>query len=258
MHTSLFVFGDEYGTMPVKDDDGPFLVATVALRAPLLTDTETSGHPGSVAEKLCEIGALVHVAYAIPSVSYGEMFLAKIARIDTLARASFVKDGRNARFWNEYGVRIRNHVWVNCMGASVSAAVANAALMGRIEEIHVHLDQKTLSAESLATFCAAVARIPENLKGILLRFPNSVGARTALNDVQACTPKLAVTWRGTEDQHELAFGLKLAHLVAYHAGKAFEASRKNDPLEFLTKRHVNAASKDMTPVLLQDLAHRDA
>jgi len=33
MTTPLFVFGDEYGTMPVKDNDGPFLAAVVAMRS---------------------------------------------------------------------------------------------------------------------------------------------------------------------------------------------------------------------------------
>jgi hypothetical protein len=256
MTTPLFVFGDEYGTMPVKDNDGPFLAAVVAMRSPPPVETETSGHRERVADKLREVGALVHVAYAIPSDGYGEMLQAKIASINALARTNFQKDGRNSSFWNEYGVPIRNHVWQTCMGASLAAVMGSAAFTGPIEQVHVHLDQKTLSKESLATFSVAVGRIPERLKEKLLQFPGSVDARRALEGLRAYPPRLTVTWKEKEERQEFAFGLKLAHLVADIAGKAFEASRKNDPLEFLTTRRVEAKSTDMTPVLLQDLTNR--
>jgi hypothetical protein len=32
MAGTLFIFGDEFGTMPVEDNDGPFLAAALAIR----------------------------------------------------------------------------------------------------------------------------------------------------------------------------------------------------------------------------------
>lgn len=72
MSRQLFVFGDEYGTMPVNDDDGPFLAATVAVRAPFTAKPQMPGRLEDAADALRELGAFVCITYVLPSDGYAK------------------------------------------------------------------------------------------------------------------------------------------------------------------------------------------
>ena len=80
---TLYIYSDESGTMPLKDDDSGFVVAAIAfwdLPAPI---DSFNGHRTWVAQKLNDMEAMVAITYVNPFEGYQD---AQDAKYNELVR----------------------------------------------------------------------------------------------------------------------------------------------------------------------------
>ena len=144
---TLYVFGDESGTMPVSDNDKLFVAATVAvLKEPTLI--VGSDNDEKMVEIFGNLNILPFAAIVKPFPGYGAALKAKHDKIHVMARATRLLTGANVTYLDEKtlaeGFDLRNTVWGFAMVQAIAQAVLNTLFSSSIDAIHVILNRKTM------------------------------------------------------------------------------------------------------------------
>ena len=206
---TLYIFGDESGTMPLHDTDKPFVAATVAV-----LDRKPTEADGRLIESLKGLNALPFAAIVKPFPGYGKLVKTKYDKIRVMASATRLLTGASSP--DEISIRniIWSHAMIQAIGQLVLGTLFNAS---SIDDILVLLDEKTMKSSERSLFTGTVTNHME------------LGIRNILSDIEHLNPgiiaewkdrvqftakSISINWSDDSEEFKSEFGLKLAHRLS--------------------------------------------
>ncbi|MFH1213013.1 MAG: hypothetical protein V1681_02925 [Candidatus Neomarinimicrobiota bacterium] len=228
---TLWLFGDEAGVMPRADKDEVFVAATIGfLGAP--PQIEFSGHRDAVIAALVATRALPCVAFVKPSPGYAQKLNARFARMNTMARATRLLTGANAKYLTPIGFSPRNMVWLSAMHQALGQTLLSAVERSLIDEIVVTLDEKTLAATTRTFFIDQVLATPEHMLPVFREAlaRGLPGSEHHLGRLALTRGSISIRWSDEPLDPEARVGLFLAHHLASHT---FADTKRGMPPMFL-------------------------
>ena len=230
---TLYIFGDESGTMPADDADKPFVAATVAVldKSPVLVRGSDDD------EKMIEIFASLNIipfaAIVKPYQGYGKVLKAKYDKIHAMARATRLVTGARAPYLDEKTLRegfdLRNTVWGHAMLQAIVNAVLSTLFTNSVDAVQVILDRKTMTPSMRLFFKEMIVnRIGEGTKQFLRNFiPMNPTIVSEWEDRVRFSSKTTVfSWSDESEELEKQFGLRLADRFAR---KVYQAQITRQP-----------------------------
>ena len=227
---TLYIFGDESGTMPVNDADKPFVAATIAVlgKPPVLV-------PGSndvkrMVDIFANFNLIPFAAVVKPYPGYGRILKAKYEKIKIMAQATRIVSGGQATYLDEKtrkdGFDLRNTVWSHAMSQSIANAVLNTLFTGSIDSIQIILDQKTMTPSMRQFFKEMIINrigdgMKQFLKSIYFLSPTIVSEWEKRAHFSSKTT--VISWSDESEELEEEFGLRL---VDRFARKIYQAQIK--------------------------------
>ena len=252
---TLYIFGDESGTMPINDGDKPFVTATIAVldNPPVLV--RGSNDDKKMVEIFSSLSIIPFAAIVSPYAGYGRVLKTKYDKIQVMARATRLVTGAKVPYLDEKtlkeGFDLRNTVWANAMVQSVANAVINTLFRNPIDAVQVILDRKTMTPSMRQFFKEIVVkRIGEGtkqfLRSILPLNPTIVSEWE--DRVRFSSETTAFTWSDESEELEKEFGLRLADRFAR---KIYQARITVNPRieEMLKAAGFEGFARDITEVV---------
>jgi len=231
--TTLYIFGDESGTMPLSDNGKPFVAATVSVIGEPPTLIKGSDNDEKMLEIFTNLKAMPSAAIVKPFPGYGKALRAKHDKINLMARATRLVTGADAKYLDQKtlaeGFDLRNTVWGFAMVQSIASAVISTLYTNSIGSIHIILDRKTLRPAMRSFFKELVSS------------KLAVGTREVLEDLLPMNPGVVsewisrlkfsskttlINWSDDSDGFEHHFGLRLADRLAR---KIYQGMITNQP-----------------------------
>lgn len=237
---TLFIFGDESGTMPLSDSDKPFITATVSFldNPPVLIEGSDNN------EKLVEIvkglNAIPSAMLVKPYPGYGKAIKTKYSKMQIMARATRLVTGANASYLDQKtltnGFDPRNMIWCHAMLTAIGYAVLNTAFSSTINTVRIILDQKTMRP-SMRTFFKemVVQQMGTGTDEYLstLHHMNSSVIDLWKSRVRFSAESTFLSWSDECDEFNNEFGLRLADRLSR---KIYQSQSTSDPgIETLLK-----------------------
>lgn len=230
---TLYIFGDESGTMPADDADPPFVAATVAM----LGNPPNLVHGSDDDEKMAEIFASLSIipfaAIIMPYPGYGKALRAKYDKINVMARATRLITGVTPQYLDEKTLRdgfdLRNTVWVYAMLQAIANAVLNTLFTNSVDAVQVILDRKTMTSSMRQFFKEMIVnRIAKGTKQFLGSFlPVNPSVVSEWEDrLRFSSKSTAFSWSDESEEPEKQFGLRLADRFAH---KIYQARVARQP-----------------------------
>ena len=150
MSVTVRVYGDEAGTMPVRDEDDVFIAATFAIVGDVgSTVPDKRSNAPWTAKHLSSLKAQATCALVKPSVGYGVALAKKVDGLNQMAQETKIRTGRNSQYVPQGGFSARNMIWGYAMeialGTSIPMLVLHAGCVP--DRVDVYLDEKTMPAE---------------------------------------------------------------------------------------------------------------
>ena len=237
---TLYIFGDESGTMPVNDSDKPFVAATVAVigNPPVLV--EGSDNDGKMVEIFRSLNAIPSATVVKPYPGYSKAVKAKHAKMQVMARATRLVTGANAQYLDQKtltdGFDLRNTVWCRAMLTAIGYTVLNTVFTSTINRVRIILDEKTMRPSMRLFFREMVVQqmgvgTNQFLTTLLHMNPSLIGSWK--NRVQFSDESTFFNWSDDSDEFQKEFGLRLADRFSR---KIYQARAMNQPgIETLLK-----------------------
>jgi hypothetical protein len=222
--SSLSIFCDESGTMPVDDAEGVFCVAVLTTQTSAIRIEERSGHIEDIGVKLKELECLPQVVFVKPRDGYSNLLRSKMSKMNTMARASRLVTGSH-EYLPGSAHNSRNLIWIRCMALCVVRAVIRRAELSPINSVRVILDEKTLPQPSRRMFEDRVRCLRDDILG-----PNADAASEGRSDsavvrnIRFARDQVSITWSSPDTDD----GLYLAHRLSGLAKTAIEKSTQSD------------------------------
>lgn len=229
---TLYIFGDESGTMPIDDLDKPFVAATVSVLGDPPVLVRGSDDDQKMAEIFAKLNIVPFAAVVKPYPGYGNDLNAKYDKINVMARATRLTTGASAPYLDDRELRegfdLRNTVWAHAMVQAISNAVLSTLFTNPVEAVRVILDQKTMTPSMRQFFREVIVhRIGEGTKQFLRNFrpANSTVVLEWEDRVQFSSKTTMFSWSDESDVLEQQFGLRLADRFARKIYQAQIADR---------------------------------
>ena len=254
---TLWLFGDEAGTMPKADTDKVFLAATIGfLGAP--PQLMSSFNEDTMTAALRAAQALPAVAFVKPSHGFAKALDAKFTRMKTMALTTRLTTGANAKYLTPVGFSPSNMVWWYAVHQALLNAIVAAVERSRVDEIIVILDQKSFAAPTRKLFVDQVRRTPEDMLRVFRKaLAKGLGSEQHIRRLALSQESIRVQWSDEPLGPEARDGLLLAHHLASHT---FRDARRGRPPQFLAKlleSGLPCREIDVTPILIRPLADID-
>lgn len=168
---TLHIFADESGTMPINDNDKPFVAATVTFLGEPPDAIYGSDEDGKLVEILKNSNGIPFAANVRPFPGYGHSLKSKYGKIMTMARAKCLLNRSVVRYPDKDGINLHNEVWEFAMLQSIAHVVMNTVLeSSSIDNIRIVFDQKTITKNRRDYFDQIIHRIGTDLREYLETF----------------------------------------------------------------------------------------
>ena len=215
---TLHIFADESGTMPVNDNDKPFVAATVAFLGKPPDAICGSDEDEKLVEILKASNAMPFTATVRPFPGYGNNLKSRIEKIKIMARAKCLLNGSVPRYPDKDGINLHNEVWGFAMDQSLAHIVMRNILESSpIDKIRIVFDQKTMTKNRRDFFCQTVHRIGTRLREYLETFEQKCSKNEVAffrDRIQFSAQSITVHWSDEPNLVQHLFGLKLADRFA--------------------------------------------
>jgi hypothetical protein len=230
---TLYIFGDESGTMPVKDNDKPFVAATVAVLDNTPALINGSDDDKKLVEIFKELNVIPFVAIVKPFPGYGKAVKVKHDKMQVMARATRLVTGANAQYLDQktrtYGLDLRNTVWCHAMLQAIARTVLHTVFTSPIDVVQIVLDQKTMRPPMRLFFKEMVVQqmgvgTRQFLRNLLPMNPSVISQWES--HVRFSAKTTSINWSDESKELEEEFGLKLVDRFArkmYQAQATHEA-----------------------------------
>lgn len=242
---TLYIFGDESGTMPIKDSDKPFVACTVAFLGKLPDTIQSFDADNKIADILKKTNGIPFAAVVNPFPGYHQNLMTKYNTIETMARAKCLLDGSNIQYPDRDGFNLSNEVWDSAMSQTIPHAVMHTVLGGCIiDDMRIIFDEKSMSKRRRNLFEQSIHKIGTYLKEYLETFeqkypPNEVCVYK--NCIRFSAESISVHWSNDANLLNCESGLKLVHRFAQ---KMYRQLVKEDQTGFEANLR-NAGFKDV-------------
>jgi hypothetical protein len=222
--SSLSIFCDESGTMPVDDAHGVFCVAVLATQTSAIKLEERSGHIKDISATLKELKCLPQVVFVKPRDGYGDLLRSKMSKMNTMARASRLVTGSHA-YLPGSTYNSRNLIWIRCMAICVVRAVVRRAELSPISSVRVILDEKTLPQPSKRMFEDRVRCLRDDILGPNVDVASEGRSDSAvLRNIRFARDQVDIYWSSPDTDD----GLYLADRLSRFASNAIAKSTQPD------------------------------
>jgi hypothetical protein len=252
----LRFYCDESGTMPINDNDPPFVAATVAILGDFPDVGARNGRISWLLEKLEEFEVIPYVAYVQPKPGFSIALEAKLSKLNTMARYRRLMDGANNPYLNPEGFRPRNFIWLHCMQQAVARGLAIALFKHQIDRIELYLDEKTLTEPESRLMLRQGLRVSVNFHRVLeaLRRLNPGEIEQLQNNLRTSELSTSLYWNNESSSVPAQGGLTLAHYLSSHARRNFENQTNNGILNSLREKGFTHFFDDITDVIMAPIA----
>jgi len=253
--STLNIFADESGTMPINDNDKPFVAATVAF----LGEPPDAINGSDDDEKLVDIlkgsNGIPFAAIVRPFPGYGHILKSKYEKIITMARAKCLLNGSVVRYPDKDGINLHNEVWEFAMHRSIMQAVINTVLeSSSIDNIRIIFDQKTMTKNRRNCFDQIIHRIGTDLREYLETFRQTHSEKEVSfykDCIQFSTQSISVHWSDEPNLVQNDFGLKLADRFAHKMYQQLEKKAQRGFDSILQ----NSGFRDFTVDITKSVIH---
>jgi hypothetical protein len=214
--TTLYIFGDESGTMPKNDNDNPFVAATVAfVQAPPIA-IRGSDDDKKLVGIFKRTSAIPFAAIVQPFYGYGNKLMSKYDKMRVMARVTRLLLGTNANYLDPEGINLRNIVWSHTMLQAIVHVVTETIFSTTIDSIQILLDEKTMTKATRSLFTEVLLRIGPGSKEYMesLKYLDPERVSEFMGRIQFSRKSTTIHWSGESKDYESEFGLKLAHRFA--------------------------------------------
>jgi len=214
----LRIYGDEAGTMPIDDNGGIFVTATVSILGDAPIITNKNGHKKVLVKKIRDLNAIPQVIFIDPKAGYGDALRKKFNKMNIMARTTRLMTGTNKQYLTKYGIQLRNHIWVFCMSQVIGKAVVSAANREKIDKVEIVLDQKTMALPTKRMFKDLMAKLSNQLlraiKGVKQQYVDEV--KLYKMRINFSRETISLCMRDETSACGSGCGLQLAHYLASH------------------------------------------
>lgn len=260
MNPTLWVFGDESGTMPLRDEDGVFMATTFAILEPNARKVPTNRlqMKGTI-ESLKMLHARPSASIVRPTPGYGAALKRKIDTLNTLGGLTRLMSGANREFMPEGGHQPRNLVWAEAMQQAVGMAILFCSMKHHLipGTVTVFLDRKTLKTEMRALIRHQAKSYPETASMALNQTADQLAGNVSLalrefaKALRSAPPPVSICWSDEPGFSDPISGLQLAHALSKYLFADERSAGSNPPF----RTHLEAAGfrevvGDITHVLL--------
>lgn len=251
----LKIYGDESGTMPVKDNDQLFVTATISTFNDKVIFERKSGHRDWLVKQIKTLNAIPFITYIKPFKGYGLLLKAKMDKLNTMARATRLITGKNKKYLTNNGIPIRNYIWTHCMIQSISQLIIKNIFTYEVKKIHIFLDEKTMSPPSRLLFIKEIKEIRQYILNTLnkIKVFNNKFVDYLENNIAFDSENIIIKWSDEIEDTNTIAGLTLAHYLASHFYK--DMIKKNGPkiIQLLNKNKYDDFVFDITNIFLKSL-----
>ncbi len=211
----LILYADESGTMPLHDNDSPFVAAIVAARSPLLIDNQRPRGISAFVARAVASGAVPFFAYVLPVPGYAMAVQRKYAKLDLMTRARGLLEKKAVWAWAP-GAPIRNFVWAQAMLNAIAQLFIRQQAAFALAEVLVIFDRKTLAPETRELFRLMVRRMPHTVNEVLTNLPQlpSSAQRVIRDRFDLAPTNITMLWSDECDEDDVGVGLRVAHHFA--------------------------------------------
>lgn len=217
----LHIFGDESGTMPLNDTDGPFVAATVSFLGEPPNVMRDSNKDETLVSIFKNLNAVPFAAIVKPFLGYKKALKNKYDKMQVMARATALVMGSSSQSLDQAGLTPRNIVWTHAMTQAIVNAVGSIMFDSDINSVRILLDEKTLSHSMRLLFSQTLLQMGTNFREFLTYYRQLNPAKMFQykNNIQFSAANTSINWSDDSGQFRSEFGLKLAHRLAsktYH------------------------------------------
>lgn len=256
---TLYIFGDEAGTMPVRDQDKPFVAAVVGIVDSIPGGLEINGRRNQLIDYLLTLGAFPFVACVCPKEGYGRALQMKTEKMNLMARITRHITGANRRYLSEKGMQLRNFVWSHCMQQAVGQTIASAMFQGSIEAVVVALHKKTMATAHRTLFTDLILNKSSHMRSALTGLrsiaPTRIGEYQSRLKFTAEDVKLY--WSDEDIPFDPSSGLDLAHHLAGTFHRDLQVRQSEGIAKLLSDSGFRHWYMDLTDILMAPL-HRES
>jgi len=219
--TTLYIFGDESGTMPVNDNDKPFVAATVAVLNNNPAYIKGSNDNNILVDIFKNLDIMPFAAIVKPFSGYGKAMEHKYEKMNVMARATRLITGANAKYLDkkvlENGFDLRNLVWVHAMLQAIAHSVLNKVFTNKIDSVKIILDRKTMMPSMRILFKEMISsQMGVGTREFIKSFYpiNCDLVSRWESNVAFSADSTSLNWSDDSVELEKLFGLKLADRLA--------------------------------------------
>lgn len=256
--TTIYVYGDESGTMPKRDADEPFVGATVAFLGEDPTEIPEGSGARWLASAIKELGGIAFFGYVQPRPGYEAALATRHSKMDTMARMQRLITGDNSEFIPERGLSLRNNIWGMCMSQAVAQIFAGALHRGTVDTVRILLDQKTLAEQDRNRFRSFIPWEGERFRTVLRGLPPEYQnhARVLEKRIGVTSETISVHWSDEPGANDAAPGLRLADHLAGLARQAIIDPSSSDLRAAFADEECQLHEMDLTDIVSRPLDKR--
>lgn len=212
---TLWVYIDESGDIPLEDEDGPFVVASVSIFGNFPAISNRVGRVDWIVEKIQEYQAIPFIVEIIPETGFSQAIKLKMSKLDTMARATKIVEGHH-KYISQYGFVPRNIIWCQCIVQSVANAMVKCINIGNVEKINIVVDEMALADGTRILIEDVIKeRLPISLSKVLREEAALYGnkVRTFMRNSRF-EENIQLEFGRAESEEQHTDGLYLAHYLA--------------------------------------------
>jgi hypothetical protein len=206
---TLYIFGDESGTMPTDDHQEPFVVATVAFLERVPSLVAGTNLDQKLVEVLIESHGIPFVAIVKPFAGYGLRLTSRFDDLKANAQKISLAAGMSTPTLN-CNMSLRNHVWSHAIQQAIVHTVSIAMLTSDIEALRILLHAKTMTDKMRSFFVRNVLEVGPKLRAFLHIRSYPEDMRRYENNMRLTRESVSLSWSDESSEYENEFGLRLA------------------------------------------------
>lgn len=254
----LKIYGDESGTMPISDNDGVFVAATVSTIDSSPDLKEIDGRIKWLAERLKHLSATPFIIYVKPFAGYERAIKSKMEKMSIMARMTRLMTGANSQYITEKGIPVRNFIWTQCMDQAIAHAILTKISTTKVDQIEIILDQKTMMQQTREFFQDRVKSVEKYLRNSLnwAKAFDREKAELLTSHVAFSSHKIKLSWSDDPDTDDAKGGLVLAHYLATHFQQDMAQNRIPRIVEALSKEGFENFSLDLTNLITKPVSRK--
>jgi len=214
--STLKIYGDEAGTMPLDDGGDVFTAACLSFRDEAPPLDRFRGTLDWLVEYVRACGAVPMVCFVRPRSGYGDAVKAKVSKTDTMARATRLLTGANASYLPVRGIGDRNWVWTECMFQAIGCSIFAGLARWKIEAVNIVLDEKSFPSDYRTTIRTRLPLLRGLLEQQVKAFgsANPAAGQLMLRRFAFSDTDITLQWSDESGARSSSDGLRLADLLA--------------------------------------------